>query len=62
MSCNYTLSEPDERPFRNCDGSEWSDEFLRFHLDLAIETEHYQLAIKIRDEFIRRKIEKDLGL
>ncbi|MCB0446091.1 MAG: UvrB/UvrC motif-containing protein [Gelidibacter sp.] len=59
MAVNCNCSIPyvaNSDKFTGCDGKKWSDKFLKYHLNKAIEEENYELASECRDEINRRKI------
>jgi len=57
-SCCSDISIPPDEKFVGCDGKKWSDDFLKYHIDLAVENENYEWAAECRDELKRRNFER----
>jgi hypothetical protein len=47
-SCNENIVVSPLWDFIGCDGKPWSDDFLNFHLDMAITKENYEWANKCK--------------
>jgi hypothetical protein len=57
MSECCSLSPMPERPkFTGCDGTPWSNEFLCFHLQMAVDEEKYEWANECQLELNRRGV------
>jgi hypothetical protein len=55
--CDYELPPmPNQGKFTGCDGKEWDDEFLKFHLKKAVEEENYEWANECKLELERRGV------
>jgi hypothetical protein len=52
MNCNITISKTNF--FIGCDGKPWSNDFIEFHILLAIKEENYEWARKCKNELDRR--------
>ncbi|MCB9032205.1 MAG: hypothetical protein H6553_00050 [Chitinophagales bacterium] len=61
-SCDYELPPmPEQGKFTGCDGKEWDNEFLKFHLQKAVEEENYEWANECKLELERRGLAKWLN-
>jgi len=55
--CDYELPPmPEQGKFIGCDGKEWSDDFLKFHLQKAVDEENYEWANECKLELERRGV------
>ena len=56
MDCtNIILPKFRQEPFIGCDGKPWDVDFLKYHIELAIEDERYEFAMECKNEINRRE-------
>jgi hypothetical protein len=53
---DYKLRPMPGGKFTGCDGKEWSNDFLKFHLQKAVEEENYEWANECKKELERRGV------
>jgi hypothetical protein len=61
---NFFCSEvtmPAWDKFTGCDGKKWSNKFLQYHIDKAVQEENYEWAQECKDELDRRLATKNLS-
>jgi len=58
MACNTLNFKRHDDRFVGCDGKAWSDEFILFHIKLAVEEERYEWAQECKEELDKRNENK----
>jgi len=53
--CNMNFTQFEQSKFTGCDGKEWDDDFLKFHINMAVKEERYEWANECKIELERRK-------
>lgn len=54
--CSSMPSLPKQGKFIGCDGKAWSDDFVKWHLQKAVDEENYEWAQECKSELLRRGI------